>query len=521
MQRINPGASTGASAEWFGPITSATQSNPRIEMLRQLMSQPNVTTGAASPELRTGQNEQSVEPSEVMRRQRLAEIISQDVPMPETSPNQIAPVDATMLAAMGNIGMNVWEGMNRKKQDEMTEALIRREVSSRGEADSTDIASLMNPATSGLAAERMFPAQEKPNIGATDPQSYTPESFQRFMQSGDFSQLEPTTSGLNDPAQVRSIQGLSEMGGLTEEEIQEAVRVELGLSSRAGQSRIVDIAGVPTLVGTTGGGQEFQVPLSSIQGEAEGRGTIAGAETAAQESAKTAEIPERTRVETQTQDFAQAPARLQASRDIMTNVQNLNKTFEDVLANANLWTTGFLGRAGSYVAGTPQANLAANLNQIQANAAFDRLQEMRDASQTGGALGQVSERELDLLRDAQAAIGQSQSPEQFRTNVARLQEQYQRTAELAKKASEMDTIKARIGALQSRSQTPETQSQIDSLFGRLYEMEDRLWQEVDSDRPTDAPAEQRSVPSPGDEMDGYRFKGGDPADENNWELIGG
>src|SRR5690606_36603495 len=65
-------------------------------------------------------------------------------------------------------------------------------------------------------------------------------------------------------------------------------------------------------------------------------------------------------------------------------------------------TTGFIGDALSETGSTGANNLRALLGTIKANAGFDRLQAMRDSSPTGGALGQVSERELAFL---QSTIG--------------------------------------------------------------------------------------------------------------------
>lgn len=225
--------------------------------------------------------------------------------------------------------------------------------------------------------------------------------------------------------------------------------------------------------------EEVVDPETAITGAA----ARSGAETGASEAAQTAAIPERTRVQSQAEDFAAAPDRLEASRAIVSGVEELDPVFEDVLENANLWTTGFLGQAGQYVGGTPQANLAANLNTLQANAAFDRLQAMREASSTGGALGQVSEIELQLLRDAMAALAQSQSPEQFKTNVQRLRDRYQSAADLAQQGSRIDSIKARIGALQNRPQSAAVQSQINTLNERLFREEDKLWGRLDEGEP--------------------------------------
>jgi hypothetical protein len=66
------------------------------------------------------------------------------------------------------------------------------------------------------------------------------------------------------------------------------------------------------------------------------------------------------------------------------------------------------------------------LNTVGSNTAFDRLQRMREESPTGGALGAVSERELDLLRDTLASLSQRQSPEQFKANLQTVIDAYTR-----------------------------------------------------------------------------------------------
>ncbi len=57
------------------------------------------------------------------------------------------------------------------------------------------------------------------------------------------------------------------------------------------------------------------------------------------------------------------------------------------------------------------------LSGIQAQVGFDRLQQMREASKTGGALGAVSERELDLLISALGAIQQNTDPQTLKENL--------------------------------------------------------------------------------------------------------
>lgn len=86
-----------------------------------------------------------------------------------------------------------------------------------------------------------------------------------------------------------------------------------------------------------------------------------------------------------------------------------------------VFTTGFTGSIAKGVPGTPAYNLNKVLDGIKANVGFDKLQNMRDNSPTGGALGQVSEWELVLLQSVLGSLEQSQTKEQFTYNLDRLQ----------------------------------------------------------------------------------------------------
>jgi hypothetical protein len=67
--------------------------------------------------------------------------------------------------------------------------------------------------------------------------------------------------------------------------------------------------------------------------------------------------------------------------------------------------------------GSDSGRLASFLSPVNAETAFGRLQQMRDNSPTGGALGQVSERELDLLRDSQGQMMLSTSSDILAENL--------------------------------------------------------------------------------------------------------
>jgi hypothetical protein len=92
-------------------------------------------------------------------------------------------------------------------------------------------------------------------------------------------------------------------------------------------------------------------------------------------------------------------------------------------------TTSGLGSLAKKLPKTEGFDLQATLDTIEANLAFDRLQQMRDQSKTGGALGAISIRELDLLSAAVESLKIGQSPEQLRSNLGRIKAQYDRYIE--------------------------------------------------------------------------------------------
>lgn len=103
----------------------------------------------------------------------------------------------------------------------------------------------------------------------------------------------------------------------------------------------------------------------------------------------------------------------------------LTSTIDDALNQVDGWTTGFIGDIGSKVKGTKAYDLKNTISTIQANFSFDALEAMRAASPTGGALGQVSEVEIQLLMDSLTAINQGQSEEQVIKNLNKAKRHYE------------------------------------------------------------------------------------------------
>lgn len=75
------------------------------------------------------------------------------------------------------------------------------------------------------------------------------------------------------------------------------------------------------------------------------------------------------------------------------------------------------------VPGTPARDLDATLDTIRAAIGFDKLQEMRANSPTGGALGAISDKENKLLQSVMGSLDQGQSPDQLKANLKRLRDE--------------------------------------------------------------------------------------------------
>ena len=71
---------------------------------------------------------------------------------------------------------------------------------------------------------------------------------------------------------------------------------------------------------------------------------------------------------------------------------------------------------------TPAGQMESLMETIRANVGFDKLQAMREASPTGGALGAVTEKELAFLQSVFGSLRQDISPENVTRNLTRLRE---------------------------------------------------------------------------------------------------
>lgn len=111
-----------------------------------------------------------------------------------------------------------------------------------------------------------------------------------------------------------------------------------------------------------------------------------------------------------------APEGLEDARRAIT--EELKNALEAKRLSREMFGASGIGHTTtSLISGSPGASVSALLKPIQANTAFNKLQDMRAKSPTGGALGAVSDKELQLLYSSEAAIDPTAGDEVFQNSL--------------------------------------------------------------------------------------------------------
>lgn len=175
--------------------------------------------------------------------------------------------------------------------------------------------------------------------------------------------------------------------------------------------------------------QNTQARLSQQRELAEGRLDLQRTALSMRGEGMSAREQDRAEKRQEKLDKQAASAKMQiASADrVINEVQEANKMVSGLTAGAG----GLL----SNIPLTGAKDLASKLTTIKANLGFDRLQQMRDASPTGGALGQVAVQELIALQSTIASLDQMQSPAQLKEALTKIENSYAAWKDAVTKAS--------------------------------------------------------------------------------------
>lgn len=107
---------------------------------------------------------------------------------------------------------------------------------------------------------------------------------------------------------------------------------------------------------------------------------------------------------------------------------NVIAQVDEAMSMVSPYTSGLIGSVSGLIPGTNAKDLQKAIDSIKANIGFDELQAMRDASKTGGALGQVAVQELNSLQATLGSLDRTQSPQALYKNLQDIRDRYSKVA---------------------------------------------------------------------------------------------
>lgn len=171
-----------------------------------------------------------------------------------------------------------------------------------------------------------------------------------------------------------------------------------------------------------------------------------------------------------------AEGRLRTSRE---QARAIIEKVDQATSQTDFFSAGFLGKKLSDIPGTDAFDLVKQVDTIKANLGFQALQEMRNNSPTGGALGQVAVQELNMLQSTVSSLDTGQGIEQLKENLSAVRvhmENWRNAVEAAHKA--------KFGELPSRDDgsdapaTPEGSTATHPQTGQKIIFRNGQWQPV-------------------------------------------
>ena len=103
----------------------------------------------------------------------------------------------------------------------------------------------------------------------------------------------------------------------------------------------------------------------------------------------------------------------------------VSSKIDEALGQTGFFSTGFVGSQLGKIPGMGAYDLKKTIDTVKANIGFQELQAMREASPTGGALGQVAVQELNMLQAVIASLDEGQSEPQLRANLAQAKKHFE------------------------------------------------------------------------------------------------
>jgi hypothetical protein len=192
----------------------------------------------------------------------------------------------------------------------------------------------------------------------------------------------------------------------------EAKKASAARSAVGSQPKVYLVGGVPYMVGPDGELQRKLTPeevANNFGITEEGKG---GGRNAAKANAA-------------------LPAAFAKYRNTTDNANQVISKIDDALKDISWVSAGPLAGGSSNIPGTPAFKLAQAVLSIKANVGFQELSKMRHESPTGGALGNVTEKELEFLQAAIASLNTKQDPKDIAKALGDVRDSYARYKDYA------------------------------------------------------------------------------------------
>lgn len=120
------------------------------------------------------------------------------------------------------------------------------------------------------------------------------------------------------------------------------------------------------------------------------------------------------------------------------------QSVDELLPQVNNMTTGF-GSLLSFIPESQAKYFKSQISTLKSSIITNELTAMREASKTGGALGNVSDRESEFLSNALGALDTAVSPAQFKTQLEKIKQSVERWQQAVNQYGGTQTASANTG----------------------------------------------------------------------------
>lgn len=163
-----------------------------------------------------------------------------------------------------------------------------------------------------------------------------------------------------------------------------------------------------------------------------------------------------------------APKEAARSKGAVQKADIVINKVNEALEQTGFFSTGLTGTVLGMVPGTGAYDLDKTVDTIKANLGFSELQAMREASPTGGALGQVAIQELAMLQSTVASLDKGQSEENLRRALSQVKTHFENWKKAVQEASGGTTPSfptPPADAIRRLKMNPKEKEMFDQVFG--------------------------------------------------------